>query len=336
MKDDNGAPRFARRSALVLLFVLHPSSFIRSEPPTFFEPKDGYYQARGVRVLAVWAVDRTELPEDGELLATLTVRGATNPHEIVRPDLRKLKPFADSFRSIQDVPAPAAARDASEVSFAYRLRPRDRAVNRLPSLDFFYLNPAIVNKNPFENARARGIDLTVTAPAPKPPPPPLPMYEPDHLFAVATGVQVSERESFRPGVWSWIAAFALGPIAAIGWFIVWRIAYPDAARLARLRRSRAARRALDAIRRAGRSADPAGAIAGAVLGYLRSRFVLPIGAETPSEIEAALTVERVPIAADAAAFFRKADAVRFAQLSDTPVSFADDAASLIGRLEAVE
>jgi hypothetical protein len=306
--------------------------------PPFFEPKEGYYQARGTRVTAVWSVDRTELPEDGVLTATLTIRGATNPHEIVRPDLRKLQAFTDSFRSIQDVPGMTVTPTASQVTFTYLLRPRDRTVTRLPSLDFFFLNPAVKNRNPFENARVKGLDLVVTLPAPRPPPPPVPMAESDQLFEVTTGPRVLGREPLQPGLWAWVALLAAGPLVAVVWLILWRFVYPDAARLARLRRGRAARRATDAIRRAGRSADPSGAVTAAVRGYLRSRFPLPIGAETPSEVGDALKAAGVPEADSevVAGFFRRADAARFGAPSDTGVSLADEAAALIGRLEAVE
>ena len=88
-------------------------------------------------------------------------------------------------------------------------------------------------------------------------------------------------EPFVPAGWAWLVAALAGPVAALGWFLVWRRVFPDAARLARLRRSRAARRAADAIRRAARTPDPAATIAGALLGYLRTRFPLPEGAATP-------------------------------------------------------
>ena len=95
---------------------------------------------------------------------------------------------------------------------------------------------------------------------------------------------------------------------------------------------------MDAIRKAGRSADPARVIAGAVRGYLRARFPLSRAAETPTEIGHELRLAGLPEADSEAAaeFFRRADAARFAPPDDIPVSLADDAAALIARLEAVE
>jgi hypothetical protein len=130
----------------------------------------------------------------------------------------------------------------------------------------------------------------------------------------------------------------LGPLVAGGWYALWRRMYPDAVRLARMRRSRAARRAVDGIRRAGRSPDPPGTIAAAVLGYLRARYPLPPGAETPGELGDALRAAGLPDAeADAAVgFFRRCDEARFAPPGDTGLSLAAEAEALVARLEAWE
>jgi len=306
-----------------------------SAQPPLFEPQEGYYKAKGTRVTATWTVDREKLAEDEVLLATLTIRGASNPQEIVRPDLNKLKLFKDQFRSIED----AGGSDEKDVSFTYRLRPRDRDTNRLPSLDFFFLKPGGGDK-PFENARAAGKKLTVTAAAPKPQAKrtPVPMTEPDALFEITAGPDVLGREPFVPGAWAWLALAAFGPLAAWAGFVTWRRVYPDSAREAMIRRSRAARRALEAIAVAHKLADPAAAITNAVLHYLRHRFPLPAGADTPVELEAGLRAANVSVvdAGVAAEFFRLCDAARFAPESDNALSLRHGAERLIARLEAVE
>jgi hypothetical protein len=320
-------------------FIPHPSSLIlaQQQQPAFFEPKEGYYGARGVGVKTEWAVDRTTVPEDGALVATLTVRGAVNPPEVRRPELAKIAAFHDRFQ-VEDVPGLPPAAKAKEVAFAYKLRPRNRDVIRLPSLDFFYLNPTITNKSPFQNARAAGVDIVVTAAAPKPKPPGVPLEEPDRVFAVETGPAVLAREPFAPGPAAWAGLAAVVILAPLGWYAAWRAVYPDAARLARRRRTRAARRALAAVQAAARTADPAGACAAAVLGYLRERFPLPPGADTPPEVAAGLAAAGVPagVAEDAVGLLRGCDAARFAPADDTAVSLPAAAAALVARLEAVE
>jgi hypothetical protein len=324
---------------LLAFVILHSSLVIARAQPPFFQPRAGYYKARGTpRVETRWLVEPLSVPEDGELTATLVVRGAANPQEVVRPDLRTLPEFNTRFQ-VEDVPGPPVAADAKEVRFAYRLWPRNRDVNRVPSLDFFYFNPSVGKTgDPYQNARVRGQDITVTAAAPKPPPPPVPLPEPDHLFRVETGPHLLDREPFVPGPAWWLLLVALGPLVGVGWYVAWRRVYPDAARLARIRRSRAARRAADAIRRAGRTPDPPAAIAAAVLGYLRSRFPLPVGAETPAEVGAALRADGLgePEADAVVGFLRECDAARFAPQGDTPVSLAADAQALLAQLEAAE
>lgn len=103
-----------------------------------------------------------------------------------------------------------------------------------------------------------------------------------------------------------------------------------------MRRSRAARRAIEGIRRAGRHPDPGAAIAGAVLGYLRARFPLPPAAVTPSEVGAALAELGLPApeCTAVADFFRACDAARFSEGSDSSTSLATAAEPLVTRLEA--
>ncbi|MDB5307337.1 MAG: hypothetical protein JWO38_1539 [Gemmataceae bacterium] len=327
-------------AACLFLSSQHPAPGATVDPP-FFEPKDGYYKARGKKVEVRWDVDRETVPEDGVLTATLTVRGATNPQEIVRPDLRKVRddegrtPFADRFQ-IEDGPARPVPPGAKEVAFAYHLRPRTRGVTAVPGLDFWY-DTGVKVGNPFQKARARGRTITVVA-AVKPSPPAVPLVAPDHLLAVAAGPRVLDREPFAAGPGAWLVLAAAAPLAAVGWYAAWRQVYPDAARLARIRRSRAVRRAMDAIRRAGRAADPAGVIATALLGYLRTRFPLPPGAETPAEVGEGLRAAGLPAetAGEAVAVLRRCDEARFAPAGETGPSLAAGAEALITRLEEVE
>ena len=344
MRSELGAQaRPSRRAGLgwftPLILVALCTLLARAQEPRFYQPKEHDYNARGTRVTAKWSLDRTTVPEDGHLTATLTITGATNPHEVVRPDLRKLPAFNDRFQ-IEDVPGKPVPANAKSVSFAYRLRPRARDVNRVPTLPFAYFNPQGGGPNKYRETKADGIDIKVTPAAAKaaPPPPAVPLDAPEFLFEINTGPQVLDRGPFAPGSATWALLVALGPLLAGGWYVAWRRLYPDAVRLARIRRSKAARRAVDAIRRAGRSADPAGTIAAAVLGYLRARYPLPPGAETPTELGDALRAAGLPEAdaGPAVAFFRDCDEARFAPPADTGLSLADEAEALVARLEERE
>jgi hypothetical protein len=269
------------------------------------------------------------------LTATLVIGSARypvlNPTEVVKPDLSKLPAFANAF-SVTDVNDPPKA-DAKVVRFTYKLKPRNRSVSEVPALTFRYFNPNAAQNKAFPTTLADAVAITVTEPPPKPP---VPMTEADRLFAVATGPDVLSAP-FVPCTWTWLAAALFGPLSAGAWFVVWRRIYPDAARLAHLRRSRAARRATDAIRRAGRTPDPPATIAAALLGYLRTRFPLPESAVTPSEIGAALVEVKVPheIAEQTADVFRACDRARFAPLHDDAEALSATARAAVAQLEAL-
>ena len=328
--------RVALGVLLVALLNTHHASPAKAQDiPVVGQPTENFYQARGSGVRVAWNLDRATVPEDEEIVAALIIRGATNPVEIVRPDLKKLDPFESRF-IITDNRDPTPDADAKEVRFSYRLRPRNRAVKEVPTFQFHYFNPAASVGKQFPLTEAKSVPIAVTAPRPKPPAPVIPLGEPDQLFAVATGPRVLESQPFAPGVGTWIAVALAGPGIALGWYLAWRRVYPDAARLARMRRTRAARRAIDTIRRSARAMDPSGAIAAAVLGYLRARFPLPYSAVTPPEIGAALTELGMPAAAceTIADFFRSCDAARFAGPGDHDTSLAADAEVLVVRLEA--
>lgn len=321
---------------LSVLIILCPASFIRSQDaPVAGQPTSDFYGARGNGVKVAWSLDRTTVPEDGVIVATLIVTGADNPAQITRPDLKQLPQFQKRF-TITNNPDPPPAPDAKEVRFTYQLRPRNRAVDQVPTLEFRYFKRAGGDGKQYQTTRAWFVPITVTEPAPQAEPPAIPLGEPDHLFAITTGPAVLRKPTLTLGWWTWLAVALLPPVLAVMWYLGWRQMFPGAAQLAHLRRSRAARRAVDAIRRATRTADPAGATAAAVLDYLRTRFPLPPGAVTPSEVRDALVEFGLQPDDTAAvtALLRRCDAARFAPAADACTSLEADATAIVTRLEA--
>ncbi|MBA4066959.1 MAG: hypothetical protein C0501_25275 [Isosphaera sp.] len=317
-----------------VLSTQYPVPGAAQDIPAIGQPTADFYGAAGSGVKVAWQLDRAEVPEDGEVVATLKVTNVTNPGKVTRPDLKNRDDFRTLF-VVTDVPGPPAV-GPREVAFAYRLRPRNRQTAEVPGLRFHYYNRAAAAGKQFPLTTAAAVPITVTAVAPKAAAPAVPLAEPDRLFAVATGPDVLGRPATTPGMWAWVAIGLAGPVSAAVWFVLWQRLYPGAARLARIRRSRAARRAVDAIRRAGRAPDPPAAVAAAVLGYLRARHPLPPGAATPPEVAAALAEFGVP-AADAAAtadLLRACDAARFAPAGDGGAGLAAVAEALVARLEA--
>jgi hypothetical protein len=330
-------------SWLLLFFCFHPLPRIVAQqeapltdrPPTLIDGIN-FFNAQGRSVKVAWSVDRNTVPEDGELTATLTVTEVAYPQRIVRPDLKKLRDFETRF-VITDMKDPIPKEGAREVKFSYLLRPRNRSVSEIPTLEFYYYNPAAAaGKSQFKLTTASKVPITVTD-APKKEEPVIPLRGSDQLFVVTTGPQLLDKRQFLAGFWPWLIVGLAGPLCAIVWFMAWQRVFPDARRLAKMRRSRVARRAIDAIHRASRTSDPPATIAVAVLSYLRTRFPLPPGAVTPIEIETALEALNVATAecAAIAKFFRACDTIRFGQYADNEKLLALDAEALITQMEGV-
>ena len=325
-------------SALAFLFT-SASVAPGQEVPLVGQPMTNFYGAVGTAVRVTWRLDRAgdpvEVAENEEFVATLTVSGVSNPAKVTRPDLKALDEFRERF-VIRDGSDPPPAATGTEVSFSYQLRPRDRRVTELPALEFHYFNPTAAVGKQFKTTVARPVRLRVTAAPEKRAEPAVPLQEPEHLFAVTTGPEVLAAPRFTPGRGWWLGLAVAGPMAAGGWYWVWRRLYPDGPRLARLARSRATRRASEAIRRAGASSEPPAALAWALIGYLRERHRLPAAAVTPGEVATALRelgmasgdVEAVT------AFLRSCDAARFSATSDSGRSLTTEAVALLARLEA--
>jgi hypothetical protein len=275
-------------------------------------------------VTAEWSVSAATVPLDGELTLTLTVRNAANPQELVKPPLGQMPAFADKFQVLDRA-------DPSEGRFAWTLRPRSVGPTEVPRLKYVYHKGG-----QFLTTYARPIPVTVTAAAPKEAPaaPPVPLDGPEEFF-----VRADEYDLFQEFVpanrtvesFAWLIPVAAVPLLVVGYVFAWRWLFPGAARLARLRRNRAARLALDRLRAAAKSADPAGTAAAAVRGYLAARFAVPPSAQTPPEVAAAARAAGLAErqAADAEGFLRACDEARFSGSRDTGVSLAATGEALV-------
>jgi hypothetical protein len=310
----------AHRLRLVLLLFLLLSSRLRaddadSEIPAVGRPADlPFSEASGdFRVRA--SAEPTTLIAQHPFTLTLTVvalREVSQPPR--RIDLRELPSFAERFDFPEGQPGAERRPNLQTWEFVYRLQPKREDVTRVPGVPFVFFNPEIqYPRKGFQVAYTDPIRLTVA-------PPPVyvvPVTAPDRFFAIAKSDLVLEpRSSWSPPGAGTVAALLLAPpLLCAGWYLGWRRLYPDAARLARRRRSVAARRALQALHGVkrlppGQRAARAAAVAA---DYLRVRLDAP--AEEPTPVEAAACLQRggcsPGLAEQAAAFFRECDAVRF-------------------------
>lgn len=276
------------------------------------------------------------------LRITCTGQGEVPPR---RPNLRLLPKFQGRF-GIQDLPDRDIARvleSGQEWVFHYQLKPRGVEVTEIPALRFDYYKPG-------SNPPAKGYRTTYSES--------IPLTVKPRLKAVAVDAQGEPIRApsrfYRlvegPGVLRHDEVFHLPPLPILGlfltippafclvWYFVWRRRYPDAARRARLRRSRAAQRAL-AVLRAVKQADrdeQAKTALKALSAYLWRRF--DVHADNLKYTETAQRLERAGISADLAGqltkFFHACDAARFA--ADFPpgkMELAIDAETLILAME---
>lgn len=322
-------PAYAGPLAFVLLLAGHSRAEV--EIPTVGQPTP-FYGAAGSGVKVEASAEPTELSPDDAILYTLTVRNLLNPTEVQRPDLSELEAFRRDFQ-VEDDPTPESEPAGTRV-FWYRLRPRGVGVTRIPELVFPFYNPNVPQPPdrpdlPFQKARTQPIPIRV-----RPTPPPPQAMVPLEVPAFAESLDDS---SGGVPAWVWWLAAVGPPVLAVGWCVGWRALNPAGARLARRRRSRAARHALRTLHALGRHppADP-GAVVGCVAAYLAERFDLPGLFRTPADLtrrltEAGASAEAV---AECEAFLRAADVARFAPSpAGAGDALATDAEHLVRRLE---
>ena len=238
-----------------LFVLLLAAPFVPAEVaiPTVGQPSP-FYGAAGHKVIAEATAEPTALTLDDTITFTLRVRNLDNAPDVRRPDLGELEAFRDF--QVDDDPTQAPEPAGTRV-FRYHLRPRRATVTAIPAVVFPYYDPREPQPSdrpdfPFRKARTEPIPIRVQKAAP-PPALVVPLEVPDFAAAPATA---SPADLPR---WAWWLAAVLPPVAAVGGCVVWRILNPAGARLARRRRSRAARAALKTLHALGRHppADPA-------------------------------------------------------------------------------
>jgi hypothetical protein len=235
-----------------------------------------------------------------------------------------------SWGPLAVMPALYLEPDEPAWEFYYRLRPHETSVKEVPSWPFVYYRPGTLNPSMgnFQTTYVRKVPLRVTPRAQVQPSDVQGAVEsrvPDRVLQLVEGPAVLQRDDVLtlPGPWTlvlWaLAALLAPPLVCLAVYRVWRHYYPDAARLARLRRSRAADHALMALRTAGKSGagDGTGRTAGVLSHYLRERLDLPAAEPTP--VEVAHHLERSGVSAALAekivAFFHTCDISRFAPVA---------------------
>jgi hypothetical protein len=307
------------------------------EIPLVGRPSDLPFSGASGRFEVSTRAEPTTLEAETPLTFTVRVQ-ATGPvrHPPRRPDLRQLPAFAERFH-IEDPDGGSRHPDPRTWEFVYRLKPKGTDVTEVPSLPFVYFNPDIRPANrAFQEVYTDAIPLRVKpheAVA-------VPLQVPDSAFQLASGPGVLARQTpwAPPGAVVTALLLLAPPLLCAAWYAAWQRRYPDAARQARQRRSRAARLALQQLRAAGGLplGQRAARAASAVASYLRERLELSAAEPTPTETARHLKQKgcSAQLTEQAAGFFRACDEARF--LPAPPRDGPDPAAAGTQLILAVE
>ncbi len=304
------------------------------------KPASDFYGAAGTGVKVEATATPLALTTDDWLKFTLKITNLLNAAEVEKPKLSGLKDFSSIFQVDDQQADPVWNPNApSQRVFVYRFRPRSTHVDQIPPFRFIYFDPkrrfppVTELKFAYPPLYTETISIKVLPPKTPPSAAPVPINVPP--FAASTDGSDAILKRGLNGDWSLLGellALLLPPVIVIGWVMIWKRKYPDAARLSRLMRSRAARNAWAALNRA---ADALG-VAAAVLDYLHERYDLPRSTNTPAEIRAYLSglhfdEDRQQ---EVEAFFLECDALRFAPASETShEELARRAADTVAMLE---
>jgi hypothetical protein len=308
-----------------------------NDVPVVGRPSDLPFSEASGWFTAQTRAEPTTVEAETPLTFTLTVRAV---RETRRPpqrlDLRQLLAFDEQFY-IEDSNEDPNRPDEHTWEFIYRLKPRRTDVTEIPSLPFVYFNPYLLTAS-------KGFQLIYTDPIRLRVLPHemvhVPVQAPESAFVLAAGPDLGKRQTmWTPGAITTTTLLGMPPLLCAVWYVCWRRLYPDAARLASQRRSRAARLALQSLHAAQRlgTVERAGRVTAIVADYLRQRLDLAVADPTPHEVGELFEKRHLSpeLTEQAGHFFEACDSARFLPPSGAEQSdLSESAAQLILAVEA--
>jgi len=326
------------KAALLLLF-LGASSTQAQEPsidqlsPIELKEADFYSTIAkpGQAVKVEWKLVPNNATPASDMALSLHIRGTVNPKELQRPKLRGRAEFDAIFATIEDG---TVQLEADEVIFEYTLRPRNAGTFEVPALKYKYYFPQFPEGRRFQTTFANPIPFTIVAPIATPTPK-VPLDIPDSMLKLSSEAELRSQSRIAPPSWAWVALSFSVIVSVQLAVLLLRIAFPDAARLAKIRQNRSARIALNELRKSHGAADPAAAVASIFRNYLVARFQVNATAQTPDEvadamIEALMRIEQILSVIE---LMKTCDELRFAANPCALFSPAERAQQLIEEWE---
>ena len=287
----------------------------------------GAIAGTGPAVAVAWRIDPPRVTLGADIELTLTVKNAANVGELQRPNLAERPEWKERFSVIRDVPGTVPG------EFRYTLRPRNVGTLELPIPKYRFYNPRLPEGRRFQVAFADALNVVVL---PKPSMEnvsvPTPLDAPPHFFEE---LPAFGRSSVSPPSVSWWSLIAVAGLAPPTWIVFWRWRNPDAAKLAKIRRAKSVRVALDGLRKAERSPEPVAIVSQIVLRYLWERWHVNSMANTPIEVAKAMRAEGLPAdkLGEVAELLSRCDEARFAPGADNGMTLVAVARLLVERWE---
>jgi hypothetical protein len=256
--------------------------------PEFFNGAKGKFE----RPTAT--ADPLQVQAEDPITYTLRITATEVVRPPKRPALSEFPDFTDDFYIEDAAPLEGRHPDENTWEFVYHLKPKTTKVNTIPGFPFVFDLPG----DDYQKIYSPEIAITVVprkqvAPSSTGS---TPISGPDMAFSLADGDALRRTETRLPGPFVFLLALLAPPIGCIAWYLIWRRLYPNEARRALRRRSRAAQEALRALRNSGKQTDPekqARGAAAVVARYLQQRLDWQVVEPTPAEVESYLRTQDV-------------------------------------------
>jgi len=320
-----------------------------AEPPVVGRPVD-WSGAIGGPFVVTMTAEPKDLAVEERLTLTLWVLvadggSAGNLRRLKRPALANSPAFGAFAVEDQDE---NSLENPPDHWFRYILRPQSKDVKEIPPVKFVYFNPLARR---YQTTYSNAVPLTVKPHAPvgmpdvgevpewmlKPasteeilgPPPDGYRAGLPGLFDKVTAQLGAEGRSQLLFLGVFAVGLVLPLIACAIWYVGWHRARPNAARLARAQRSRAAAAALHALGQA--VIEPPRRVSVALFAYLRDRMGMRHDAITPAQIEECLTAlgMSTELRDEVVGVLRRCDEARFANNTGGTGDLVADARSFI-------
>lgn len=275
-------------NGILLLLILLPGTK-PFDPPVVGQPEDFSGAVGAFRISAKAEPKQVEVEKP--FLLTVRIEATREaPAPPRRLPLNRDPYFTDDF-FLEDPEPKERQLNATTWEFYYTLKPRRLDVKEVPDIKLVYFDPSY-GQSPDGYQTLYSDPIAISVIEQKATVPGVGqdrrLQAPSSLFDFAQGEMLLQREKpwQLPATPVLLILFLAPPVGCLLWLGLWQRLYPDAARMARRKRSRAARQALRGLSKARSlpSEQQATQVAELLTCYLQHRYHLLTREPTPKEV----------------------------------------------------